>query len=63
MEQEGWITAKWGTSEKNRKAKFYAISAAGRRQLAKETGDWQRMSSTINRFLGSISDVLAEEGS
>jgi transcriptional regulator len=63
MEQEGWITAKWGTSEKNRKAKFYAITAAGRRQLARETGDWQRMSSTINRFLGSISDVLAEEGS
>src|SRR6185503_10631469 len=43
MEQEGWITSKWGTSEKNRKAKFYSITASGRRQLAKETEDWQRM--------------------
>ena len=51
MEQEGWITAKWGVSEKNRKARFYSITAAGRRQLAKETQDWRRMSSTIERFL------------
>ena len=51
MEQEGWITSKWGASEKNRRAKFYSITAAGRRQLAKETEDWRRMSSTIERFL------------
>ena len=51
MEQEGWIFSKWGASEKNRKARFYAITAAGRRQLAKETEDWRRMSSTIERFL------------
>jgi PadR family transcriptional regulator PadR len=61
MEQEGWITSRWGASEKNRKAKFYSISAAGRRQLAKETRDWQRMSSTINRFLGSVPDALAKD--
>ena len=61
MEQEKWITSKWGASEKNRKAKFYSLTAAGRRQLAKETGDWQRMSSTIERFLGSIPDALGEE--
>jgi PadR family transcriptional regulator PadR len=61
MEQERWITSRWGASEKNRKAKFYTITAAGRRRLAKETGDWQRMSSTIDRFLGSIQDVLGEE--
>jgi PadR family transcriptional regulator, regulatory protein PadR len=61
MEQERWITSRWGASEKNRKAKFYSLTAAGRRQLAKETGDWQRMSSTIDRFLGSIQDVLGEE--
>jgi transcriptional regulator len=61
MEQEGWIASKWGASEKNRKAKFYTITAAGRKQLARETRDWQRMSSTIDRFLGSISDVLTEE--
>jgi PadR family transcriptional regulator PadR len=53
MEQEGWISSEWGASEKNRKAKFYSITAAGRKQLAQETTDWQRMSSTINRFLGS----------
>ena len=52
MEQEGWIASKWGASEKNRKARFYAITVAGRRQLAKETEDWRRMSSTIERFLG-----------
>jgi PadR family transcriptional regulator PadR len=61
MEQEKWITSKWGSSEKNRKAKFYSLTAAGRKQLAKETGDWQRMSSTIERFLGSIPDALGEE--
>ena len=58
MEQEGWISSKWGASEKNRKAKFYSITAAGRSQLARETADWQRMSSTIDKFLGSIPDLL-----
>ena len=61
MEQEGWITSRWGASDKNRKAKFYSISAAGRRQLAKETKDWQRMSSTIDRFLGSVPDAMAKD--
>jgi PadR family transcriptional regulator len=61
MEQEGWISSKWGASEKNRKARFYAITAAGRRQLAKETEDWRRMSSTIERFLGFDLRSLAEE--
>src|SRR5262245_17321425 len=61
MEQEKWIAAKWGSSDNNRKAKFYAITAAGRRQLARETGEWQRMSSTIERFLGPIPDGLREE--
>src|SRR5260370_23034720 len=60
MEQEGWITSQWGASEKNRKAKFYSISAAGRRQLAKETLDWRRVSSTINRFLGPVPHALGE---
>src|SRR4029453_240809 len=40
LEQEGWISARWGASEKNRKAKFYSITAAGRRQLGRETEDW-----------------------
>src|ERR1700741_2463934 len=62
MEQEGWIAARWGASEKNRKARFYSITAAGRRRLAKETEDWRRMSSTIERFLGFDATSLAEEG-
>ncbi len=61
MEQEGWIASKWGASDKNRKARFYSITAAGRRQLAKETEDWRRMSSTIERFLGLDEDRLAKE--
>src|SRR6185295_9812421 len=61
MEQEGWIACKWGTSEKNRKARFYSITPAGRRRLAKETEDWRRMSSTIERFLGVDLGSLAEE--
>jgi PadR family transcriptional regulator PadR len=60
MEQEGWIASEWGASEKNRRAKFYSITASGRRQLAKETKEWRRMSSTIDRFLGVIPDSLAE---
>jgi transcriptional regulator len=61
MEQEGWISSKWGASEKNRKAKFYSITASGRRRLAKETEDWRRMSSTIERFLGFDPSRLAKE--
>ena len=61
MEQEGWISAKWGASEKNRKARFYSVTPAGRKRLAKETEDWRRMSSTIERFLGSDPGGLAEE--
>ena len=61
MEQEGWITSKWGPSEKNRKAKFYSISSGGRKQLARETREWERMRSTIDRFLGSIPEALGEE--
>ena len=62
MEQEGWIASKWGASEKNRKARFYSITAAGRRRLGKETEDWRRMSSTIERFLGFDPGSLGEEG-
>jgi PadR family transcriptional regulator, regulatory protein PadR len=61
MEQEGWISSRWGASEKNRRAKFYSITAAGRRQLARETEDWRRMSSTIERFLGFDPRSLAEK--
>ena len=62
MGQEGWIASKWGASEQNRKAKFYSVTAAGRRRLAKETADWKRMSSTIERFLGFEPDLAGERG-
>jgi len=61
MEQEGWIACRWGASEKNRKARFYSITPAGRRRLAKETEEWRRMSSTIERFLGFDPESLAKE--
>lgn len=61
MEQERWISCKWGASEKNRKAKFYSITPAGQRQLAKETEDWRRMSATIERFLVNDGSGLATE--
>lgn len=46
-----WITAEWGTSENNRKARFYSISAAGRKQLAAETQNWERVAGVIGRLL------------
>jgi PadR family transcriptional regulator PadR len=49
--QKGWIKAEWGTSENNRKARFYSISAAGRKQLAAETENWERVSGVIGRLL------------
>lgn len=49
--QKGWIDASWGTSDNNRKAKFYAISKAGKKQLAEEAKNWQRISGVIDRLL------------
>jgi transcriptional regulator len=51
LEQEGSIKAEWGVSENNRKAKFYSLTAAGRRQLAKETKEWHRTADLIAAFL------------
>ena len=49
--QKGWIDSSWGTSENNRKAKFYEISKAGRKQLAEETKNWERVAGVIGRVL------------
>jgi PadR family transcriptional regulator PadR len=49
--QKRWITASWGTSENNRRAKFYAISKTGRKQLAAEAQNWERVSNVIGRLL------------
>lgn len=48
---KGWLNAEWGTSENNRKAKFYSISRAGRKQLVAETRNWERVSGVIGRVL------------
>ena len=53
LEQRGWISSKWGVSENNRKAKFYTLTRAGRRQLATETESWERMAAVIQRLLGT----------
>jgi len=52
LEQRGWIASSWGTSDNNRKAKFYSITAAGRRQLAKDARDWQRLTDVMDRMMG-----------
>ena len=49
--QRGWIDSAWGTSENNRKAKFYSISKAGKRQLAAATRNWERVAGVIGRVL------------
>jgi PadR family transcriptional regulator, regulatory protein PadR len=52
LEAEGWIKAQWGVSENNRKARFYKLTAAGRRQLSAEREHWSRITSGINLVLG-----------
>ena len=51
LEQNGWITAKWGESESNRRAKFYSLTRAGRSYLEREQAQWQRLSSAIDLVL------------
>jgi transcriptional regulator len=54
LEQQGWIRAKWAESETGRQAKFYTLTAAGKKQLAEETANWSRLSEAIN--------LVVEEG-
>jgi transcriptional regulator len=51
LQQRRWIAASWGTSDNNRRAKFYAITRAGRQQLAAQTRNWERISTVIMRML------------
>jgi PadR family transcriptional regulator PadR len=51
LQQQGWITAEWGLSEHNRKAKFYSITKRGQKQLEVETENWERISGVIGRVL------------
>ena len=51
LEQRGWIGSKWGVSDNNRKAKYYSLTRAGRKQLASEAESWERMAGVIGRLL------------
>ena len=51
LEEQGWIKAEWGVSDNNRRARFYSLTAAGRKQLASETANWERLAGAINLVL------------
>ena len=51
LEERGWIRSAWGTSENNRRARFYALTAAGRKQLAKEASRWQQLMQAVQRVM------------
>jgi PadR family transcriptional regulator PadR len=51
LEERGWITAEWGTSENNRRARFYVLTAVGRRQLTQETASWEEFVLAVTRVL------------
>jgi transcriptional regulator len=51
LEQRGWVKAEWGLSEANRRARFYTLTRAGRRQIEQETENWERIAATMARFL------------
>jgi transcriptional regulator len=53
LEQKGWISSKWGTSDNNRRARFYSLTKSGRKQLALEAEGWQRIVGVMGRLLGS----------
>ena len=56
LQQKGWITSKWGVSENNRRARFYSLTKAGRKQLAQETESWERMVGIITRLLQGVEE-------
>ena len=53
LEQKGWIASEWGISDNNRRARFYSITRAGRKQLAAETADWTRRAGAVARLLSA----------
>jgi transcriptional regulator len=58
LEQEGSISSEWGLSENNRKAKFYKLTRAGRKQLADETRNWEQTTAILARFLAPLEDPV-----
>jgi transcriptional regulator len=61
LEDKKWISAKWGLSENNRKARFYSLTTKGREQLAEKTSEWQRLTRAMELILGSNTGATAEE--
>lgn len=59
LEDRGWIAAFWGTSENNRKAKYYRLTPAGKKQLAAETNRWQRLATGVSRILRPTAEERA----
>jgi PadR family transcriptional regulator, regulatory protein PadR len=57
LEQEGAIVSEWGVSENNRRAKFYKLSRAGKKQLERETQDWEQTTAILARFLSPIEEA------
>lgn len=57
LEQRGWIRSKWGVSENNRRARFYSLTRAGKKQLAVETRTWKRMAAIIARLLAGAEET------
>lgn len=56
LEQEGWIASEWGVSDNNRKARYYKLTRAGRKQLAKEAEEWDRTTAILAKFLTPSED-------
>ena len=54
LESKGWIAAQWGTSTNNRRARFYKLTRAGRKQLTQETSQWRKLAAAIGRVLGEV---------
>jgi PadR family transcriptional regulator, regulatory protein PadR len=57
LTQKGWISARWGVSENNRRARFYSLTSAGRKQLASEAQSWEQMVEIIGRMLRGVEGV------
>src|SRR5436305_12079912 len=62
LQERGWISAEWGTSDNNRKAKFYSITKKGRKQLAEDAAYWQRLSDVMGRVLAMQGEDKCVEG-
>jgi len=61
LEDRKWISAKWGVSENNRKARFYSLTAKGREQLVAKTSEWQRLTRAMGLILGGNAEASSEE--